>query len=283
MLVLPMIAAAKSYDNVEFSHPGNYSLQLDASVPDGAGPFAAVVIVHGGAWVSGDRRRSVEPLFEPLSRAGFAWFSISYRLANGFDPAGLPSNLASLVSLGAAVDDVRDVVTYVKKHAAEYHVDPNRLALVGESAGAQLASMAALKSTADSKVQAVVAFYSPSDLVKLLESNPRVPVSIRQAIRESAFGEVLFSSLRDLSPVTWASRDSPPFLLIHGTRDMLVPFDQSTEMCDALRMAGSVCEVYQVDGAGHGLRFWESDPDLTAYKRYMTSWLDRKLRPLKRD
>jgi acetyl esterase len=281
MLVLPMIGSAKSYDNVEFSHPGNYSLQFDASVPDGNGPFAAVIIVHGGAWVSGDRRRSVEPLFEPLSRAGFAWFSISYRLANGGDPSGIPNSLDSLISLGAAVDDVRDAIKYVKKHAAEYHVDPNRLALVGESAGAQLASMAALKGTPESSVEAVVAFYSPSDLVKLLETNPRIPVSIRQALSESVFGEVLFSSLRNLSPVTWASKDSPPFLLIHGTQDTLVPFEQSKEMCDALRMAGSVCEIYPVEGAGHGLRFWESEPDLTAYKRYMTSWLDRKLRPIK--
>src|SRR5260370_19005506 len=96
MAAFAMIAAAKSYDNVEFGHAGGSSLQLDASVPDGPGPYPAIIIVHGGAWVAGDRKRSVEPLFEPLSAAGFAWFSISYPFANVIDPASLPSDIPSI-------------------------------------------------------------------------------------------------------------------------------------------------------------------------------------------
>ena len=272
-----MFAAAKSYDNVEFGHAGGSSLQLDASVPDGQGPYPAIIIVHGGAWVAGDRKRSVEPLFEPLSAAGFAWFSISYRLANVIDPASLPSSIASMAGLGAAVDDVRQAVTYVKQHALEYRIDPERIALVGESAGAQLASMAALKPGASGAVQAVVAFYSPSDMAKLVETTPRVPDALRQVIKGSPFGDLLLASLRDLSPVNWVHKDSPPFLLIHGTEDRLVPFEQSKQMCDAMRMAGASCEIYPVNGGGHGLRWWESERDLTGYKKVMIRWLDAKL------
>lgn len=276
-----MLASAKSYDNVEYSRAAGNSLQFDAWVPDGPGPFPAVIIVHGGAWVTGDRKRSVEPLFEPLSQAGFAWFSISYRLARDIDPASVPSSLASLLALGSAVDDVRNAISFVKTHASEYHVNPNRLALIGESAGAQLASMAALKPETAGAVQAVVAFYSPSDLVKLLDANPRIPASIRQTLRESPFGDLLFAGLRDLSPVAWVRKDSPPFLLIHGTRDMLVPFDQSEALCDAVHTAGASCELYPVDGGGHGLLWWESTPDATAYKQVMIRWLNSKLRASK--
>src|SRR5271167_2986777 len=67
--------------DVEYGRAGKYSLRLDAQIPDGNGPFAAVILVHGGAWVAGDRTNNVQALFQPLSDAGFAWFSISYRLA----------------------------------------------------------------------------------------------------------------------------------------------------------------------------------------------------------
>jgi len=273
-----MIASAKSYANVEYGNAGGSSLEFDASVPDGQGPYPAVVIVHGGGWVAGDRRRSVEPLFEPLSAAGFAWFSISYRLANVSDPSSIPSNIASMAGLGAAVDDVRQAVAYIKKHASEYRIDPDRIALVGESAGAQLASMAALKPESAGPVQAVVAFYCPSDLAKLLETNPRIPPAVRQMIQGSPLGDLLLANLRELSPVNWVQRDSPPFLMIHGTDDRLVPFEQSKQMCDAMRTAGANCEVYPVTGGGHGMRWWESERDLTGYKKAMVRWLDSKLR-----
>lgn len=271
-----MIAAGKSYDNVEFAHAGGSSLKFDASVPDGPGPYPAIIIVHGGAWVAGDRRRSVEPLFDPLSAAGFAWFSISYRLANA-GGGSLPDSISSMAGLGAAIDDVREAVTYVKKHASEYRVDPDRIALMGESAGAQLASMAALKPNPGGAVQAVVAFYCPSDLAALLETSPRVPDTVRQFIKGSPFGDILLANLRDLSPVNWVQKDAPPFLLIHGTDDMLVPFEQSKQMCDALHGAGANCVVYPVKGGGHGLRWWESERGLTGYKKAMVQWLEARL------
>src|SRR5579875_841849 len=114
--------------DIEYGRAGDVSLRMDAHVPTGKGPFPAIVIVHGGGWIAGDRETNVEPLFQPLSNAGFAWFTISYRLAKD----------ASV--FGAAVEDVEQAVLYVREHAAEYNIDPDRIALIGESAGAQLAS-----------------------------------------------------------------------------------------------------------------------------------------------
>jgi acetyl esterase/lipase len=68
--------------DIEYGRVGGQSLRMDARVPDGAGPFPAAIIVHGGAWVGRDRKTTVQPLFQPLTEDGFAWFSISYRLAN---------------------------------------------------------------------------------------------------------------------------------------------------------------------------------------------------------
>jgi len=261
------------FENIEYGRAGDYSLRMDAQVPEGQGLFPVVILVHGGAWVAGDRKRTVEPLFEPLSGAGFAWFSISYRLANDIFGNGV----GSVVTLGTAIDDVRQAVAFVKKHAADYRVDPNRIALIGESAGGQLASMAALKPGPDGAVRAVVAFYTPSDLVNLVRTSNRIPDSIRRAVKGTPFEDLLLAGLRDLSPINWVREDSPPFLLIHGTADPVVPYEQSKTMCERIRDAGATCDLYSVKGAGHGIRGWES-ASLSMYKNQMIRWLDKELR-----
>jgi len=235
---------------------------MDAHIPEGHGPFPAVIIVHGGAWVSGDRRANVHPLFQPLQDAGFAWFSISYRLAT------------DIAQFGAGIVDVEEAVRYVKQHAAEYNIDPDRIALVGESAGAQLASMAAL--APGTGVKAVVAFYSPSDLASLAQTSTYVPESIRGQVKGTPWEALLLEGLKQLSPINHVRKDMPPFLLIHGTSDSVVPYDQSTQMCSAVQAAGGQCELYTVQGGGHGVRWWESS-HLTAYKQVMVHWLEKQL------
>lgn len=266
-------------EGVEYGRAGDVSLRMDVHIPERTGPFPAAIIVHGGGWVRGDRKHTVEPLFQPLTDSGFAWFSISYRLAGDLHGgSGVHDGVTSTLMLGSAVDDVRQAVTYIKQHAAEYRVDPNRLALIGESAGGQLASMAALKPAPGGAVQAVVALYSPSDLVSLAENSPQIPDSVRQAVKGTPFGDMLVAGLRSLSPINFVKRDSPPFLLIHGTADRLVPYEQSERMCAAIRQAGGSCELYPVRGGGHGIRWWESD-HLTAYKHEMVRWLNAALKP----
>lgn len=148
----------EEFRDIEYGRAGKISLRMDAKIPVGKGPFAAVILVHGGAWVAGNRVRNVQPLLQPLADAGFAWFSISYRLAA--DIARNPVGAA--IQMGAAEHDVKRAVEFVKEHAAEYRVNANRIALMGESAGGQLASMAALRPDSERAVQGVVAFYTPS-------------------------------------------------------------------------------------------------------------------------
>jgi alpha-L-fucosidase 2 len=263
LFATPEPAAARVLRGIEYGRAGGQALLMDVHTPSGNGPFAAAVIVHGGAWVTGDRRTNVEPLFQPLEEAGIAWFSISYRLASD-------------VSLfGAAIQDVIQAVQYVRSHAAEYNIDPTRLALIGESAGAQLAAMAALSPALKGALQGVVAFYCPCDLVELAENSQAVPSSLRQAVEATPYAGFVRGALRSLSPLQNVRKDMPPFLLIHGTSDTLVPFDQSTRMCDRMREVGASCRLYPVRGGGHGLRWWESGH--AAYKRVMIEWLDQHL------
>lgn len=269
---------AELRENIEYGQAGGTRLSLDARIPEGKGPFPAAIIVHGGAWVTGDRRNSVLPLFEPLYDARIASFSISYRLArHGTDGFRLPESFSQFLNFGSAIDDVRQAVAYVKNHAAEYRVDPARIALIGESAGAQLASMAALRPGPTGAVRAVVAFYGPSDLVRLVETSDWIPDQLRQALKGTAFETMLVGGLRELSPVNWVSKQAPPFLLIHGTADGLVPFDQSQDLCDKLHAAGGHCKIYAVKGGQHGVKWWESE-GLTDYKPKMVHWLEHELR-----
>jgi acetyl esterase len=260
------VGGVSTYTDVEYTRADGAPLALDAAIPQGAGPFPAVIVVHGGGWVRGDRRVDVEPLFEPLSNAGFAWFSISYRL------------MTDVTQFGAAVDDVEAAIRFVKSRAAEFHVDPRRIALIGESAGGQLAAMAALNAARDLKVSAVVALYAPTDLLSLVKNVASMPQWLRDNIQQSAFAELISMRLKQLSPIEHVRPDMPPFLFIHGTADPLVPFVQSQAMCDRMKAAGAQCEIYAVPGAGHGIRWWESSPEMSqGYKREMVRWLEEEL------
>jgi len=272
-LFMPTIHA-EDFKDVEYGRAGKVSLRLDAHIPAGAGPSAAVILVHGGAWVAGDRANNVQPLLKPLSDAGFAWFSISYRLAS--DVARNP--IGAALQLGTAESDVRRAVAFVKQHAAEYRVNPNKIALLGESAGGQLAAMAGLRPDADGAVQGVVAFYTPSDLATLARTSAIVPDGVRDRVKGTLFEDLLMAGLNEFSPVNAVNASSPPFLLIHGTDDNVVPIAQSERFCDKLRESGVACELYPVTGGGHGIRSWES-LRLTDYKSPMVRWLQRILAP----
>ena len=249
--------------NIEFCNPDGQPLLMDASIPQRASHVPAAIVVHGGGWVRGDRRLDVEPLFAPLNDAGFAWFSIDYRLV---------SNVAQFAN---GIDDVECAVRFIRKHATEYGVDPNRLALVAESAGGQLAMMAALRLPPTESVKAIVALYTPTDLVSLLKNSNYVPPQIRQSVEGTPWENLVLTGLATLSPIENVRRDMPPILFIHGTADPLVPFEQSTAMCRKMKQAGANCQVYALNGAGHGIRWWPAKYDV--YKRTMLDWLRGQL------
>ncbi len=228
--------------DVEYGRADGESLRLDACMPDGRGPFPAVVLVHGGGWSSGDKTSGVDPLFAPLSQAGVAWFSINYRLA--------PKH-----KFPAAVEDIEAAIRWVKAHAAEFKIDPARLALVGESAGGHLVAMAVMRAKDDTRVAAALPFYAPVDLESDTERRGGLSLSLRALFgRTYEVDEQVTQLLRAASPINYVHAGLPPFLLVHGTADMSVPYNQSVQLQAKLRAAGVSCDLITIDDGVHGMR-----------------------------
>ena len=259
----PVFAELKT--DIEFAKAGDVSLTLDAHVPDGAGPFPTVIIVHGGGFVRGDKQTFVQPLFEPLTRAGFAWFTINYRLAPQYQ-------------YPAAVEDVEQAVHWVKQHALEYRVDPRRMALMGESAGGYLVSMVGAQNKPQARVKAVVAFYAPSDLEALTRERKEISEGLRGLFGLTEMNEESLAYLRKASPIQYVQRGMPPFLLIHGTEDEQVFYSQSVKMHERMTQLELNCELFTVEGGRHGVGPWEKNPKFQAYKEKMVAWLKNVLR-----
>ncbi len=250
--------------DVEFARPGGVSLTLDAWVPDGTGPFPAAIVVHGGGFTRGDKQTFVKPLFEPLTRGGFAWFTINYRLA--------PEH-----TFPKAADDVESAIAWLKAHAAEYKVDPRRIALIGESAGGHLVSYVGARHKPQNRVAAVVSLYGPHDLAARAEKAGEISETNQQFFDTGALNPAALVKLRAASPITYVSRNMPPYLLIHGTADDKVPYWLSPAMCDKMKAAGARCELITVPKGGHGMAGWEKLEGGPAYKHAMVGWLHRTL------
>lgn len=271
-------AAPVDLKNVEFAHPGGKALLLDLHVPDGAGPFPAAILVHGGGFDEGNRIDNVRPLFAVLSNARFAWFTIDYRLA----PAA---------KLPQANEDVMSAVRWVKANAEKYHVDAARLVLIGESAGGFLVNYAGTHETPETKVAAVVDFYGPADYAKLSQLRHDHPERFNMAsvTRHAANGGGIhffgadqldaegLEKLRAAAPIFAVHKGMAPFLCIHGDKDDQVDFAQSPAFCDAIRKVGANCEIIAIQGGGHGMNGWESTSAMLHWKPEMITWLKKTL------
>jgi alpha-L-fucosidase 2 len=251
--------------DVEFARPGGFSLTLDAWVPDGAGPFPAVIVVHGGGFTAGDKRTYVKPLFNPLTKAGFTWFTINYRLAPKF-------------AFPAATDDVEAAIRWVKQNAAAYKADPGRIAIVGESAGGHLVAYVGAKHRPGAEVAAVVSFYGPHDFEARARKHQTLSNGLKGFLQITSLDNEGYRRMREASPATYVHAKMPPYLLIHGTADPLVDYEQSVDMCSGMNEAGASCELFTVEGGGHGVENWEKSPAHQTYKTKMIDWLKSKLR-----
>src|SRR4051794_7785167 len=142
--------------DVEYISPGGKSVRLDLHVPDGPGPFPAAILIHGGGFDEGSKSTNVRPLFDLLTDAGIAWFSIDYRMAPEFH-------------FQQANEDVESAIKWLKANASAYHVDAGKIALIGESAGGFLVNYAGTHETEETRLRAVVDLYGPVDYGKLAE------------------------------------------------------------------------------------------------------------------
>jgi acetyl esterase len=264
--------------DVEYAHPQGKPVLLDLHVPDGTGPFPAAILVHGGGFDEGSKSTNVRPLFDVLANAGFAWFSIDYRLA--------PS-----AHFKESNEDVVSAIQWVKSNAAKYHVDLAKIALIGESAGGFLVNYAGTHDTPESRVAAVVDFYGPVDYGRLAIERRDHPerFNMKSISRHASNGggihffeveelnPVGLTKLRTFAPLFAVHRGMPPFLAIHGTKDDQVPFTQSEVMCDAMKKAGAACELITIQDGGHGMGGWKA-PEMQHWKVEMVAWLKQTLR-----
>jgi pectinesterase len=250
--------------DIEYGQAGGESLKLDAFTPAGLGPFPAVIFVHGGGWSGGDKTGGNDPLFAPLARKGIAWFTINYRLA--------PKH-----HYPAPVEDVHAAIRWVKTHAREFNIDPNRLALVGESAGGQLVAQAAALADDDTRVAAVALFYAPMDFIADMERRGGLSVSMRGLFGrgDAKADEATLRLLREASPINHVRPGLPPFLLAHGTGDMSVLYNWSPQFQAKLKAAGVSCDLITIPDGVHGMARWETiAPE---YKNKVADWLAQKL------
>ncbi len=265
--------------DVEYSRPNGKPLLLDIHTPEGAGPFPGAIVVHGGGFDQGNQRSYVGPVLAVLSKAGFAWFSVDYRLAPG---AHFPE----------PVDDVNNAIRWVKAHAAEYHVDPSKIALVGESAGAYLITYAATHETPETRLAATVDFYGPTDYARLalLRRDHPERFGMESANKHLANGGgIAFFGLKNLdepgglerlhqaSAINAVHKGMAPFLILHGTADDQVAYELSPSMCDALRKATVSCELITIPGGHHGMGSWAQTSDPEAWKIGLVAWLKKTL------
>ena len=265
LLIISSLCAASDFKDVEYAKPGGVSLTLDAHIPDGAGPFPTAILVHGGGWVGGDKQQYITYIFKPLADAGFAWFSINYRLA---PQSKFPDD----------ADDVEAAVRYVRANAGKYKVDTKRIALIGESAGGHLVSYVGARNRPDSSVNAVVSMYGVHDFVAAAVEWKPIPHELMDLFGIKTVDADTVPVLIKASPVEYISADMPPFLLMHGSKDEDVPYQQSVEMCDKMKQAGARCDLITIKGAPHGMDHWETHPDFLWYKKALVEWLQKTLK-----
>lgn len=233
---------------------GPLELKMNIALPEGDAKGAkrpCIIAIHGGAWAAGNRA-DLNVLIRELAQSGYVAATISYRfVATDVFPAQSA--------------DCAAAVRFLRVHAAEYGLDPDRVGAVGFSAGAHLAMLLGTGSDADglwppaaagepaAKVNAVVAFFGPTQLNAAdIPERSKPLVERLVGIEPMRDGKSLNDRLLAASPVSYVTSDDAPMLLIQGTKDPLVPHTQATLMAEAMTQAGVKGRVELIMGAGHG-------------------------------
>lgn len=247
------VQAHTTQRDIEYATIDGVSLRLDLYLPnhpsDGLVPL--VIWVHGGGWRAGSKDVTYAP--QTLGE-GYAVASVDYRLSG-------------VETFPAQIHDVKAAVRWLRAHATEFGLDPERFGAWGSSAGGHLVALLGVSCghpnlagtvgdylDESSCVQAICDFYGPTDLLSLLEQ--RGTNTVRRPMAEDLLVGGPVEELQDLawlaSPMAHVGSDVPPFLIMHGTDDAVVPVQQSIDFHAALLAAGTDSTLITIEGAGHG-------------------------------
>jgi acetyl esterase/lipase len=261
LLAGPLFAAPEPQDEILFEKDVVYGtgageeLKLNIGRPkELSGATPCVVCIHGGGWAAGNKN-DLDGRVRELAKRGYVAATVGYRFA--------PKHV-----FPAQIEDVKCAVRFLRANADKYQIDKDRIGAVGLSAGAHLSMLLGAMDPEDglegeggnpdqsSKVNAVVAFFGPTDLTS--SDWPEVTGKILLNFLGGSRQEKL-ELYKKASPITYVNKGDAPMLLLQGTKDVLVPWTQATAMADALTKAGVYGRVDLIAGAGHGWR----DPELT--------------------
>jgi acetyl esterase/lipase len=198
------------------------------------GPSPTLIYIHGGSWGGGDPRRQFRTVTHHLAENGWVVVAIRYPLS---PRATFPDHL---LGVQAAIQWARTV-------GAAFGVDPDRVAVAGGSAGAHLASLAAL--TPGSEISAAVVLYGIYDFFNRNRTRFDWPLIPRKVMKTTPDRDP--EAYRRASPLDQVRADAPPFLVVHGSHDSLVPISESRYFAEALAAAGASVELVEVHGAQH--------------------------------
>ncbi len=244
--------------NLEYGQANGQKLLLDAYLPPDsfARPQPAVMLVHGGGWEGGDRATRYLPQWsKALAEQGFAAFSIDYRLVHRPENGKPAQN-----QYPAALDDCQRAVRWLRCHAQQFGIRPGRIAGLGESAGGHLVALLGTTDTRDntdpelarysSRLNAVVDLYGPADLTQPLTDLLFFGITPRQLVDNFVGPDP--ARRREASPRWHIDGQTPPFLIMHGAKDALVPVEQSRNFYAALQKAGRTSTYIEFPEENHG-------------------------------
>jgi acetyl esterase/lipase len=223
--------------------------------PKGDKPLPVVVGIHGGGWLSGDKSQGVGGIMTLVASGEYAGVTINYRLSG---QAPWP----------AQVFDCKAAIRWVRGNAEKYHLDPDRIGVIGGSAGGHLVAMLGTSGGVEglegdlgpykglsSQVRCVVDQFGPSELATMGDAPSSLDHNAPGSPESKLLGGPILENkekAKVASPITYVSKDDPPFLIIHGDKDMIVPYDQSERLTKALKAAGVDVLLVKVEGGGHG-------------------------------
>lgn len=258
-------------ERIEYGQADGVSLTMDYYAPAGAGGHPIAIIIHGGGYQRGDSKSGSEAYCADfLAPAGYAVFSIDYRLAPKYPYPYM-------------VYDVERAVRYLRYNAAKWDANPYEIALVGGSAGGFLSNMVGLLDVAgdpkaadpvdreSARPDAVVTLYAQSSFVTV-PLNKDVHALLDPLIAKVGEKE----ALQQASPITHVHPGAPPFLLVQGDQDEYIPYTEDTNLQTALHKVGVRCDIIRIPGGHHGTGSWYKLPNVPDWEREMVEWLNAR-------